>query len=226
MDIRILSILALLSATMAARSALIIGLNPAFQKSIAFSNLQTGAVNRGTSATDGIGGKGQNVAVAAGYMSVKDLQLAMFLGAGSAGDLVGTLLHEKTGIPVLSSPLAVRTNGKCRTCISLMDASKGETTEIIEPSEPISSAEIDLLLSNLRAFYATESASGVAVMGSMPPGCPSSLYGDIIASSCDASSRVVFDTVSGLSDGLAACARVGCKSIVKVPHPITSPATD
>ena len=52
------------------RPALVIGLNPALQRSITLSVLSVGSVNRGKSVKIGIGGKGQDVLVAAASMEV------------------------------------------------------------------------------------------------------------------------------------------------------------
>ena len=198
------------------RAPLVIGLNPALQKSISFSQLSLGTVNRGLSCGDGIGGKGQNVAVAASCMGVSDFDLCMFLGNGSVGDQLGRLIENTVQIDILSSPLTVRTKGRCRTCVSLVDKSNNETTEVIEPSEPISSEEITQLLDHVRLFYNEGKASGVAVMGSMPPGCPLSLYGSILSRACGSESKVLLDTVNGLQEAIHACGSIGCHHFVKV----------
>ena len=120
------------------------------------------------------------------------------------------------GAAVLSSPLSVRTAAQCRTCISLVDSSSAETTEIIEPSEAVSPEEVAVLLKSLSAAYKDSKAGGAAVMGSMPPGCRAQLYADIIRATSDAQSKVLFDTVTGLSEALSVCATMNCKAFVKV----------
>ena len=198
------------------RAPLVVGLNPALQKSISFAQLCLGTVNRGLSCGDGIGGKGQNVAVAASCMGLSDFDLCMFLGNGSVGDQLGRLIEDTVQIDILRSPLTVRTRGRCRTCVSLVDKSNNETTEVIEPSESISSEEISQLLENVHLFYNQGKASGVAVMGSMPPGCPSSLYGSILTRACGSESKVLLDTVNGLQEAIQACGSIGCRPFVKV----------
>ena len=211
-----LLLLTSLCAMSSPRAPLIFGLNPALQKSISFAQLIPGTVNRGLSCGDGIGGKGQNVAVAASYMGIRDFNVCMLLGSGAVGDQLGALIETTVQIDVLTSPLTVRTHGKCRTCVSLVDNSKNETTEVIEPSETILSEEIDVLLENVRQFYSQQKASGVAVMGSMPPGCPSSLYGSLLTRACDSHSKVLLDTVNGLREALEACGSIDCRPFVKV----------
>lgn len=81
--------------------------------------------------------------------------------------------------------MTVRSLSPCRTCITLV--SEKSTTEIIEPSGKIEEEEMVALLSKVSSVG---KVGGLAIMGSMPPGCPDSTYPSIVSVACDRGSRV------------------------------------
>lgn len=202
------------------RNVLVVGLNPALQRSIKVNNLIPGSVNRGVESVVGIGGKGQDVIVAAScQLNNKDNipSLLQFLGNGFEGDALGSLLEEKTGIPLLSpDDFSIRTKARCRTCITLVDMKSEEATEIIEPSEKIQSVELELLLSKIRTEYNTIKTEGLVIMGSTPPGCPENLYSQIISSTCDSKSKIILDTTTGLNDAFTVIKNIKSVPILKI----------
>lgn len=117
--------------------------------------------------------------------------LLQFLGSGAEGDALATLLAAMQQRPS-HQPLmmSIRTSAPCRTCVTLVDRVKEEATEIVEPSGTILLSEIDNLLSTLESQYQHEKAGGVAVMGSMPPGCSADLYSEILKRVCDSQTKV------------------------------------
>lgn len=107
---------------------LIVGLNPALQRTITVPNLKLGHVNRGTSVEVGIGGKGQNVIVASSCLPLRQRPtLLQLLGNGFEGDSVAHLLS-----PLTDSLISIRYEASCRVCVTLLNGD--ESTEIIEPS--------------------------------------------------------------------------------------------
>ena len=156
----------------------------------------------------GIGGKGQDVIVAAASMGAKMSPLLLqFLGNGAEGDTLDTLLRnlpgQYLGVDGTSSNtppdvLSIRTSAPCRTCVTLIDPIKGEATEIVEPSGKVLEKEVNALLETLEAQFAGLKASGVAVMGSMPPGCSLDLYSSIIRRICDSKTKVSTITSASL----------------------------
>lgn len=124
------------------KSSLIIGLNPALQRAITFqSSIELGSVNRASNVNVGIGGKGQDVYVAGKMMNVftnpaNKLYLAQFLGKGSEGDNLSTLLTEcsENSRDDTDDMLNIRTDSRLRTCVTLIDTKSKLTTELIEPS--------------------------------------------------------------------------------------------
>jgi 1-phosphofructokinase len=207
---------------MASSPPLIIGLNAALQRTVSCQAVVKGAVNRAQSMRVGIGGKGQNAAAAGKIMAdnIEGLprpQLLQFLGKGFEGDQLMQLMHAAGITTADCSDLDIRYEGRCRTCVTLLDVKAGDATEIIEPSDPVGAADVQAMLKALRVRYGGNRAStAVALMGSMPPGCPAEFYAQIVSAVCDPSSKVLIDTVAGLSATLAACAGIGCETVLKL----------
>jgi len=189
---------------------LVVGLNPALQRTITVPHLKVGSVNRGSKVLVGIGGKGQNAVVAANQMetSIKPT-LLQILGQGFEGDALMSLLHTKT-----DSFLSIRTKATCRVCITLLNGD--ESTEIIEPSENVLPNEIESLLSSIQTEYLNTKAPSIAIMGSMPKGCPSNLYASIISKCAGKDTKILLDTVVGLSDSLKVSIALGSSILLKV----------
>jgi hypothetical protein len=198
------------------RDVLVVGLNPALQRSVTLPNLVVGAVNRGASVQIGIGGKGQDVVVAAASMAaVPQPVLLQLLGKGAEGDTLLGLIKAVQPHTFVNS-LSVRTQARCRTAITLVDASRQEATEIVEPSGTTSAEEVAMLLLAVERQYFQDKAGGVALMGSMPPGCPPTLYADVLQRVVDARSKVLLDTATGVDEALRVCRDVGCAALLKV----------
>ena len=198
------------------KDTLVIGLNPALQRSVSLANLVVGSVNRGTSVQIGIGGKGQDVVVAAASMHADPPPtILQLLGRGAEGDVLLAAI-KKLQPHTFMNALSIRTEAPCRVCVTLVDTVKGEATEIVEPSGKISQEEIDLLLLATERQYASEKAGGVAVMGSMPPGCPPTLYGDILRRVCDRQTKVLLDTATSVFESLDVCRELQCSAMLKV----------
>jgi tagatose 6-phosphate kinase len=143
----------------------------------------------------GIGGKGQNAAAAGniladGLPGFSRPQLLQFVGRGFEGDQLIQLMSCARITTAESADLNIRYDGRCRTCVTLLDADAGDATEIIEPSDPVSAPDVKALLDTLQARYKQQPVSAMALMGSMPPGCPSDLYAQIVKAACNGSSKV------------------------------------
>ncbi|KAJ1424277.1 Ribokinase-like protein [Ochromonadaceae sp. CCMP2298] len=198
----------------------VVGLNPALQRTITLAGLKVGGVNRAASVEVGIGGKGQNVIVASRHMQLqKPSQLLQFLGTGGEGDLLSNLLLERNVDPQHS----VRVSASTRTCTTLVDQTSGLATEIVEPSGKVDEQEIQALLRAAAAFKGQ--GASLAVMGSMPPGCTPALYAQILRAAADSSSKVLLDCTVGVPEALQACkgtdgdsdggGNLGCPTMLK-----------
>ncbi len=198
--------------------SIVIGLNPALQKRFILSektpNLIPGNVHRASSVQEGIGGKGQDVAVTLACLSKKstNIYLAQLVGSGVEGDLAMSKLNDalndeldaasaSSGQPSdLTSSWAaatVRTKAALRTCTTIV--SNDVATELVEPSGTIQPEEIDMIKYKIDAI-ASSNIRGLCIMGSMPPGCQENLYAELYGNIAKSSPKMltVIDTVVGL----------------------------
>ena len=143
-----------------------------------------------------------------------EVQLLQFIGEGFEGDQLVSLMKMKG---ILDDDVSYRSAGRyclnicdiryltimrsllfyythmfrCRTCITMLDQITGDVTEIIEPSDPVTLEDVEAMLSGLKTKYsAGKKVPALALMGSMPPGCPTDLYAKIISITCDTYSKV------------------------------------
>ena len=149
------------------KKMLVLGPNPAWQKTLFFNDLCLGEVNRAQDMETYASGKGINCCRAARSWGNFQTELLQFAG-GDTGKLLCEYLKAE-GIPshTIETEHATRT---CYTCLSV----EQEMTELIEPSYPISQNEMrqyhDLLQKNISQF------SGVAFCGTLPTGSSLEIY--------------------------------------------------
>lgn len=204
---------------------LIIGLNPALQRAIIVNNFEVGSVNRGIEATVGIGGKGQNVFVAAERMGLftsehdSNILLAHWLGKGIEGDSLLDLIKTTGNGKGMDERINVRSSARLRTAITIVDAISKSSTEIIEPSGIINEEEVSVLCDGVKNVFAVNKASCVAVMGTMPPlskNCPQDVYSILLQLSCDASTKVLLDTTVNPIQVINSLDNIGSPILLKV----------
>eukprot|EP01041_Mallomonas_annulata_P010812 gene10812-22560_t len=199
------------------RMSLVIGLNPALQRTINVPSLTVGSVNRAASAAVGIGGKGQDVFVAASMMGIHKNalfpRLAQFLGKGAEGDALSLLLEN---IADNKAVISVKTNSPLRTCITLVDTISNEATEIIEPSGSISPDELLAMENAMSMTFNKNPPKGIVVMGSKPPGCPSNYYKTLLSTCIGSQTKILLDTASEVIDLAAYIQTKGSKVIIKL----------
>ena len=192
------------------RLNLVVGLNSAIQRRLVLRVFDVGEVNRAVAASVGVGGKGQDVLLASSCMTlraIRETKLLQFVGHGAEGDTLLAILEQ---VVSPSNLLTVRTKGRCRTCITLIDQSSNKSTELIEPSDNISEMEVIELLQLAHAVcnklsndinennIEAAKVAGLAIMGSLPPGVSTDTYAQIVSRVCDCNSRIILDTVVGL----------------------------
>mmetsp|Transcript_609 Transcript_609/g.1046 ORF Transcript_609/g.1046 Transcript_609/m.1046 type:complete len:388 (+) Transcript_609:19-1182(+) len=176
---------------------IIVGLNGALQKRFILPDngiLVPGNVHRAASVQTGVGGKGQDVAIAMNCLAPESdsgLRLAQFVGCGSSGNSVYDLLKDTLGESALD--LTVRTKEDTRICTSIV--ASDETTELVEPSGLIDGDEMDELLKKLNGV---DAASALCIMGSMPPGCDEETYAKIYDRSASSKTLCLVDSVAGV----------------------------
>ncbi len=176
----------------------VVGLNGALQKRFVIQDhkdLIPGNVHRASQIQTGVGGKGQDVAIALNSLGTEGIRLLQFVGQGAEGDTVYQCLSDQLGAEAIQET-TIRVQSLMRTCTSIVGAS--ETTELVEPSGNIEAEEIQALLHKCERLQST---SGICIMGSMPPGCLPQLYSEIyqrITSQSSSKTLCVIDSVAGV----------------------------
>ena len=196
----------LLASWIMSGSTVIVGLNGALQKRFILpqsTSFVPGDVHRADEVQVGVGGKGQDVAIALSCLDFKgDLQLAQFVGSGAEGDQVYDLLKERIGTDAMS--LTVRPKSHMRTCTTIVASDM--STELVEPSGIITEKECEELMAKLGADKSESKVGALCIMGSMPPGCPAELYADIYECVHGKNTLCLIDSVVGLEPLLKAIA--------------------
>jgi len=165
-----------------------VSLNPAWQKTLLFDDLEVGAVNRATWLGETGGGKGINFA-RAGVRLGAELCVAQFVG-GHTGKL---LLRELAALGI--ADITVQCDAPTRTCTTVVATNTNQATELIEPSGTISEAEVEQLREKLLPRLA--GFAGIALCGTYPPRVPESLYAEIAAGAGNGA-LVLLDGVKGV----------------------------
>lgn len=146
----------------------IVGLNPAWQKSLTFEHLNVGGVNRAADLDMLPSGKGINFARAVKTWEKADGTVYQFL-AGDAGKKIRQgLWQEKI------SHISNETAGETRTCVTVISADDGIVTELIEPSPfagPMAAGQLFRQLCT-----GLEQADALAICGTCPPGINEYFY--------------------------------------------------
>ncbi|GBG27410.1 Uridine kinase [Hondaea fermentalgiana] len=176
----------------------ILGPNPALQKTMVFTEgIQIDQVNRAAELRKSVGGKGQQAARAATNFnaahqggSAARIELVQVLG-GANGQAVENMLHDK-GVPMRT----IGVDAETRTCLTLVDKTTNEATELIEPSGELSSKEYQEFVEAIRSTC--RDAAAVAICGTAPPGADS-IYKDVVD---QAPAQVFVDAYKGVEDAL------------------------
>ena len=192
----------------------VVGLNAAFQKRFVLPSstpLTPGSVHRADRIEEGVGGKGQDVAVSLAQLwtnpAKRPLCLAQFVGSGPGGDAVMSLLEDtfgkrgNSGGDTSWDSLTVRTRSSMRTCTSIVGFDS--TTELVEPSGVIDEEEMKSLLRGIDALTSSSNgleadAAALVIMGSMPPGCVEDTYSNLCSAISGDRTRILVDSVVGL----------------------------
>ncbi|MBR6323944.1 MAG: hypothetical protein IKR62_03105, partial [Victivallales bacterium] len=171
------------------RPALAVSLNSAWQKTLSFNSLKLGAVNRAFESHETGGGKGTNVARVFRLMGWP-VSVAAFVG-GFPGESLRQDF-ERTGV----RPILVDCEGTTRCVYTVIDHARGEATELIEPSAPISAGELERMRSLLAKEVPLHGV--VALCGSLPPGVTSSFYAEIASMAVKCGMPVVLDAAKDI----------------------------
>lgn len=173
-----------------------LNMNPSIDRMISVAEFQYGSMNRVRTSRDIGSGKAVNLSTVTGAL-------------GAATRCIGLLPEE--GAQQVERRLSahgvqtdfVRTKGRLRINIKLLDESRSIVTEINERGERVSQADLDRLGELVRRE--AERSDFMVFTGSLPPGCPEGYYGELmrqVSGRC----RCVLDA-EGAPFSLGLCAR-------------------
>jgi tagatose 6-phosphate kinase len=161
---------------------LVVGLSPAWQRTLVFDEIIPGKVNRAKHVSETASGKGVNVARVATVLG-GDVRLLTVAG-GARGRLLRAGL-KRQGF----SARIVTVDAETRVCQTLL--SGGTATELVEESGPLESGEVRAVL---RAFVAeVRMAKLVILTGTVPQGCGDNFYARLVEESQRHGVRVLID---------------------------------
>jgi fructose-1-phosphate kinase PfkB-like protein len=151
-----------------AKFIMVIGPNPAWQKTLFFKELIIGEVNRAYDMNNFPSGKGINFSRASSLWGRSHALLLQFAG-GSTGKLICDGLDAKG---IRHSTVAV--NHITRVCTTCLCQTTGKMTELIEPSHAVDNASISKMLDFMQGHI--KNCLGVALCGTLPGGTGMELY--------------------------------------------------
>jgi len=161
---------------------LVVGLSPAWQRTLTFERIIPGKVNRAKHVSETASGKGVNVARVASILGA-DVRLLTVAG-GTRGQLLKAQLRQQ-GLSVRLVPVKSET----RICQTLL--TPDATTELVEEAGPLSAAEVK----NVARAFAAEvvKADLVVLTGTVPTGCGDSFYARLVDEAKRHGVRVLID---------------------------------
>jgi len=147
-------------------------LNPCIDRTVTIPEFRYGGMNRIQSVRQDASGKGVNVAIAARQIGMQGACIG-FMGEQN-GDMVVKRLEENgCQAEFIAVPGAVRLNTK------VLDLSKDVVTEINEGGRPVTVEQVEQAIAQVVRW--AQKTRFLVLTGSMPPGCPKDLYGQMIA---------------------------------------------
>ncbi len=148
-------------------------LNPCIDRMVEIDTLTPGGMNRVRAMRRDASGKGINVAIVAQRLGLPARSAGFLYESG--GDLVAARLAEE-GVQNRMRILP----GEVRENLKIYDRARSEVTEVNQGGVPATQADWTPLMQDARDF----GADGVLVFtGSLPPGCPDTLYRDLMLAS-------------------------------------------
>jgi tagatose 6-phosphate kinase len=161
---------------------LVVGLSPAWQRTLWFDAIHSGGVNRARRVVESASGKGVNVARVIGQLG-GDARLLTVAG-GQRGALLSHGLEEQ-GIPAC----VVKVRSETRVCQTMIAA--GQVTELVEECGGISRRELASVRKACRQWI--RRAGLVVLTGSLPAGCGVGFYASLAREANRAGKVVLLD---------------------------------
>jgi 1-phosphofructokinase family hexose kinase len=151
---------------------LCVNANAAIDKTVVVDSFRLNAIHRPRQVLARPGGKGANVARA--LLRLGEAPAVSGWVGGYNGRYIAAGLRAE-GI----ATAFVETGRESRTCLSILDPEQGTLTEIYEAGEPVSETHVAAFKDLFRSIVGQYTA--VTMSGSLPPGAPADLYGELLA---------------------------------------------
>ena len=148
---------------------LVVGLSPAWQRTLEFAGWRTGEVNRARRVTETASGKGVNVARVAATLGAKVCLLTV------AGGERGKLLEKSLAGEKFQSRV-IRVSAETRICQTLLGT--GTATELVEEVGALTAREVGCVVREFEKLI--RRARLVVLSGTVPPGCGEDFYARLI----------------------------------------------
>lgn len=161
---------------------LVVGLSPAWQRTLVFGKISPGKVNRVRHVSETASGKGVNVARVASILGEEVRLLTV------AGGTRGRLLQAELKRQRLSARV-VPVNAETRICQTLLGG--GTATELVEESGPLKSGEVKEV--RRAAVAEMRRAELVILTGTVPLGCGDDFYAGLVEECQRRGVRVLID---------------------------------
>ncbi len=162
-------------------------LNPAVDRELTVDSIEFDTVLRASDWRVDCGGKGFNVARMLKSLDVSSTALGF--AAGKAGELLADRL-QRLGIETDF----VWVEGETRTNVSIIGTDNGRYVKVNEPGPTISAGDIVRMKEKVQERVRKDDWWVLA--GSLPPGVPAAIYGDLIGIIHAAGAKVFLDTSS------------------------------
>lgn len=162
-------------------------LNPAVDRELTVDSIEFDTVLRATEWRVDCGGKGFNVARMLQSLGLPSTALGF--AAGRAGELLSDKLQE----------LGIETDfvwveGETRTNVSIVGGDNGHYVKVNEPGPSIGADDIARMKEKVQARV--QAGDWWVLAGSLPPGVPAEMYGELIEIIHSAGAKVFLDTSS------------------------------
>lgn len=172
-------------------------LNPTIDRTLHFSRLALGGLNRATSARTDLSGKGVNVSLALRQFGVESAML------GIAAGVSGRVLVEGLRARGFTCHF-LEVTGETRSNITVIDDAAGVTTKLNEPGPTVGAADLEAFERLLSAHVGT--GDMCIFSGNLPPGAPPDTYARLIAAVHGRGALAALDTSGeALAAGCRAC---------------------
>jgi len=178
---------------------LVCGPNPAWQKTLSFSEFKPYEVNRARERDLRASGKGINFARAARTWGLAHPVVCQFSGGANGCELKNRLKDE--GIEFIGREIA----GSTRCCTTVLCGKSASMTELIEPSPSVSAEDAACLRDSI--MEQLEDADALALCGTLPAGQIEGFYPGITAAAVRAGKPVLMDSVEQFRETLSAGVR-------------------